>query len=333
MSEKYTVVIPVRDEGSDLDQTIANIGETQTQCAAILVERDTTGAGTAATRHAGTMRAQTETVITIDAHMRFKPGSLDLMAEFLADDRKRVCCLSCRTNPECDFTGPVYRGANLREWGGEYALEPKWRRGEPGEVACLMGACYGFSREFYESLGSPWSLGRGWGCDETLLSIPARLAGGSVQCLPDECAHRLKTPRDVKYRQTDAEISAIWYTRFALLDYVRPANREALRRRMRKSANCPRLDAAVKRAAEQLDRVRVLSWEEYAARWLTSGESPEVPVPAKRDRLPSVADPGIRCPHCGGISDRHPVTNTYANGNRRRLCANCGRPFVTRFGR
>ena len=278
MSEKYTVVIPVRDEGSDLDQTIANIAETQTRCAAILVERDTTGAGTAATRHAGTLRAQTETVITIDAHMRFKPGSLDLMAEFLAEDRKRVCCLSCRTNPECAFAGASYWGADLYEWGGEYALEPKWSKNRlgPGEVACVMGACYGFSKAFYEALGSPWSLARGWGCDETLLSIPARLAGGSVHVLADECAHRLKTGADVGYRQSDAEISAIWYTRYLLLEYVRPDNLPELRGRMRRSASSPaRFPKAVREAAEQLDKVRKLSWAEFAAEWLKAADGGE----------------------------------------------------------
>ena len=61
--------------------------------------------------------------------------------------------------------------------------------------------------------------------------------------------------------------------------------------------------------------------------------TPEQPKRMRRKRLLSVVYAGIRCPHCGNVSDRHPVTNTYANGNRRRLCANCGRPFVTRFGR
>jgi len=41
-----------------------------------------------------------------------------------------------------------------------------------------------------------------------------------------------------------------------------------------------------------------------------------------------VEDPGIRCPKCGSRYG-HRVTNTYPNGNRRRVCGSCGKPFVT----
>ena len=42
-----------------------------------------------------------------------------------------------------------------------------------------------------------------------------------------------------------------------------------------------------------------------------------------------VTNHGIRCPHCGNCHG-HKVTNTYPNGRRRRLCGECGRPFVDR---
>lgn len=42
-----------------------------------------------------------------------------------------------------------------------------------------------------------------------------------------------------------------------------------------------------------------------------------------------VTDVGIPCNHCGHKYD-HKITNTYGNGNRRRLCGKCGKPFVTR---
>lgn len=41
-----------------------------------------------------------------------------------------------------------------------------------------------------------------------------------------------------------------------------------------------------------------------------------------------ITDTGIPCNHCGHRYD-HTITNTYANGNRRRLCGKCGKPFVT----
>jgi hypothetical protein len=42
-----------------------------------------------------------------------------------------------------------------------------------------------------------------------------------------------------------------------------------------------------------------------------------------------VTDAGIPCVHCFHRYD-HKITNTYGNGNRRRLCGKCGKPFVTR---
>lgn len=41
-----------------------------------------------------------------------------------------------------------------------------------------------------------------------------------------------------------------------------------------------------------------------------------------------VVDHGVPCIHCKHRYD-HKVTNTYANGNRRRICGKCGRPFVS----
>ena len=338
----YTVAIPHRNEGAELAKTVENIQETQDNCVHIITREDKENLGTAATRHAAVQEAATEIVITCDAHMRFQPGALDELAAFIAADRTRVACLTCHSNPDLSFDeNPLY-GADLFEMGDEYALEPKWRKVKaPGEIACLMGACYGFARSLYESLGSPWKLGRGWGCDETLLSIPARLAGGSVHVLAAECAHLLRRPDEVMYRQTDAELEAIWYTRFALLEYLRPDNLDQLRRLMQsKCGRSFRMRAEVMHAADQLSRVKKLTFPEYRARWLVTDFRVEAPARelrqavriAARSGLPSVQEFGIRCPHCKQISDRHRVTTTYPNGNRRRLCAFCGMPFITRFG-
>ena len=46
---------------------------------------------------------------------------------------------------------------------------------------------------------------------------------------------------------------------------------------------------------------------------------------------PQVIDHGIRCPHCRMLSDRHRITTTLQNGLRRRICASCGKPFVSKF--
>jgi DNA-directed RNA polymerase subunit RPC12/RpoP len=45
-------------------------------------------------------------------------------------------------------------------------------------------------------------------------------------------------------------------------------------------------------------------------------------------QAPVAIDNGVPCSHCGHRFG-HRVTNTYANGNRRRVCASCGKPFVS----
>lgn len=45
-------------------------------------------------------------------------------------------------------------------------------------------------------------------------------------------------------------------------------------------------------------------------------------------QAPRVTDKGVECPHCGELYG-HRITNTYPNGNRRRICGKCGKPFVT----
>ena len=42
----------------------------------------------------------------------------------------------------------------------------------------------------------------------------------------------------------------------------------------------------------------------------------------------TVLDRGTPCPRCGERY-QHSITNTYPNGNRRRICGKCNNPFVT----
>lgn len=52
----------------------------------------------------------------------------------------------------------------------------------------------------------------------------------------------------------------------------------------------------------------------------------------KRDYVQSgvVVEPAIKCYHCQAESHAHRITHTYNNGNRRRICAACGKPFISR---
>ncbi len=47
-----------------------------------------------------------------------------------------------------------------------------------------------------------------------------------------------------------------------------------------------------------------------------------------REPLKTTPDYGTPCTHCGERYG-HKVTHTYDNGNRRRICGNCGKPFIS----
>lgn len=264
---KYTVVIPERDEGEELEATVKNIRETQLYCDEIIVVHDDAKHGTARSRHRGVAEAKHPVVITVDGHMRFQQNALDMMARHIEGSSSAVCCLVCHHNEECSLDGPGYFGADLYEFGGEYALEPKWaKRKDTGNVDCLMGACYGVHKSWYDLIGQPWRIGRGWGCDETLLSIPTLLCGGTVQVLPFHCAHRAKKAAHVQYRQTPEEINAIWWTRRALVELVKPDNMEELLGRMH---YVPPTNAdTVEVVRQHLELKRKLSWSEFKQKHL-----------------------------------------------------------------
>lgn len=66
------------------------------------------------------------------------------------------------------------------------------------------------------------------------------------------------------------------------------------------------------------------------ARRKKSTSTTETAEPRRYVQSPVVPEPGIRCPHCAAAGHDHRVTHTYPNGNRRRLCASCGLPFISR---
>jgi len=68
---------------------------------------------------------------------------------------------------------------------------------------------------------------------------------------------------------------------------------------------------------------------DYAAPLFTPEPEEEKPrEKAERQFRPAVVDKGVPCPQCSHAFDHH-ITNTYPNGNRRRVCAKCGYIFIT----
>ncbi len=109
---------------------------------------------------------------------------------------------------------------------------------DSGLVGAPMGACYGFTRKFYDTMGQPLRILEAWGGDEELLGICSWFSGGGTWLLPIVCGHMYAAPHmpraaaDVK----DHEIE-IWANRLAIIDAVvsDAAQSEALRAWTRRS--------------------------------------------------------------------------------------------------
>jgi hypothetical protein len=355
---KYSVVIPERNEAENFKLTAENIMQTQKHCNDIRHVPDNQGNGTSSSRHAGTVKAINEVIITCDAHMRFKAGALDLMAQYIADNPLSLACLKCHHNETMSFDDNCYYGAEIHwkqeEPNNNRALSAKWRGSTAtGEISAVMGACYGFDRRTYRKLGEPWRLGVAWGNDEETISIAIRLIGGSVVLLDGECAHQLRKVSG--YQVNEADIIGVWYNRIRNLHYlpIEPAtaaelqeyvlsNPDPTRRRKEiiRLLNYKMPD--IQQSKSVLLNNQTISFNDYATKWIinypkgetmarsrktTTTTQTTTAAAVKRSILPVVEDLGLRCPHCGTVGRNYKITNTYPQ-SRRHICGNCERPYI-----
>ena len=223
---KYSVIIAERNE-PDLKNTVDNIKANS--AAHVVVMSDTKGYGPQSMRDKGIgLSTSSDVVIVMDGHMRVKAGTLDAMAEHCAQNPQTVATTYCHHSYKQDWTSKPYAGASI-EWTsqGKDANEPqaftaKWRTERTtGQIPCIMGACYGFTRDWYmDGLRRPWQFGTGWGCDEELLSAATWLRGGSVELLDLAVWHQARKPGLVPYRLTDAQLYGVWANRVRILDMM-----------------------------------------------------------------------------------------------------------------
>jgi hypothetical protein len=336
---------------------------TQKHCNDIRHIQDNQGNGTSYSRHAGVIRAKNEIIITCDAHMKFMPGVLDSMAQYIADNPLSLACLKCHHNFDMNFNDNCYCGAEIQwkqeEPNNNRVLSAKWRPATTtGEISAVMGACYSFDRRTYQKLGEPWRLGIAWGNDEETISIAIRLIGGSVVLLDGECSHQLRKVSG--YQLTENDISGVWYNRIRNLHYlpIEPAtaaelqeyvlsNPDPTRRRKEILNLLSKKMPEIQQAKKILLKNQAISFNEYAKKWIVN--YPEVEIMArkkglknvtrattetttaaeipKRTLLPVVNDPGLKCPHCGTIGRDYKVTHRYP-ASRRYVCCHCAKPFI-----
>lgn len=313
-------------------------------------------------RHEGIMSCKADAVLICDAHMAFSPGYFDGVIQHLKSNPKDITVSSMQSmdHDMRPIEGHVYYGGRPKikdRWDQNYIpFAIKWRNKNTGyePIGGVMGACYGMTVENYRNMGQPLSILRAWGCDEELLSAAAWMTGGRCHMIPGVAYHMFAAPRSNPENLSDAEAVEIWANRLAVINAIpMPAG---LKRELTSHLANSRfvwerkalINQAMEHRVKEIERLHealsqssidfvtyINAWQEpddvaFEIRRMEMVKHADKQRREKRvyTQAPRVIDEGVPCPHCTHRYDHH-VTNTYANGNRRRLCGKCKKPFIS----
>ena len=226
-SKKTAIIIAWRKGEDDLDATIDSASRSIPGATIIAVE-DKDASGPARTRHKGIIAdIKTTNIILIDAHMRFQGSVLADMAAHLSAQGGLIVPYCYGLEGETIRMDQQYCGARMvyraQDGSERTALAAKWSKDrKPGVRGAVMGACYGFRREWYMSAGQPLAALPGWGGDEEILSIAAWISGEAVELVDGMVGHRFRNspPWKRDARQIAAEQQAKLASRMTLIHCV-----------------------------------------------------------------------------------------------------------------
>jgi len=229
--------------------------------------------GTSASRHYGVLQSSGDFIITIDGHMAFDDNNwLQAMVDEAVAYPKAVLCSGSTWLSE---KTPTFKDAQRHGTGAtvhwkdscgvqEYrALEAKWSKNDAGEIGVVMGACYGFMKDWYlHGMQAPWDGAAGWGMDEVMLSIPSWLCGGSTRLVDTAVGHWFNdTQRSSTLVYTDTMLTDVWANRLRVLEVLplTGADRLELITHVKSSGGYQARQSAVSQrlaAGMQVERVR-----------------------------------------------------------------------------
>ena len=216
MNNKLTIIMPYLNEKTEPVETVKSIYETAgtdlfqiiaiDDCSKEPVDlsqfenvrriRNEKRIGVDASRQLGVDLAETDNILIIDSHMRFKKDNwLNKMCKLVEDNPNTLWCCVC--------LGLGYGTTDINNHKGKYygadmlfinkdakpdrpsrdCLEPKWateKEGQAYSIQCLLGANYFFSKKWFNYIGGLRGL-RDWGTSEPFLSTKSYMAGGDCK--------------------------------------------------------------------------------------------------------------------------------------------------------
>lgn len=207
-----SLIVPFLNEGGNVWKTLESISKTvdseieviiindasedgydYEQCAKYFeVEyiRNSFRLGVAGCRELGIKMASYDTIVLLDAHMQFyDQGWEKLVLELVEREPQTIFCsksIHLNTDWEREEGAPLGCGAfiPLKKIQDFQSLSWLLHPTNDNSIPCIFGACYCFSKRFYEKIGGLVGLLQ-WGGDEQFLSAKAFMAGGRCALIPE----------------------------------------------------------------------------------------------------------------------------------------------------
>lgn len=224
----------------------------------------TGGVGLSYARHVGIMHAKAlgcRYVVLLDAHMSFIDDSAWL-SRLVNPVRDKWNTFACAASVRCNQENmdPVWHLARGRyEMGARLVRRQTCSNGRPEyfgrkwrsnrdlsrgvEVACPLGGAYALSVEWYEHIGAPWELHRGWGCSEQFVALATHALGGRCFAAPVPVGHC--------YRSHAPYITQIWrvmYNSLTAVELFDHGSAEVAANWMSQSTQSAEIKAAIHKA-------------------------------------------------------------------------------------
>lgn len=251
MPTQLTIVIPFLNEGNEVANTVASIRATTVTdpCITLINDASVDGygyeevaqkygcryvenaerLGVAASRNLGVRESQTPYFLLLDGHMRFYENGWDeRLVKLLNENPRSVLCGQTKwLDKEDDGTVtlkkiPTPYGAYVKTALNE-TLTACWSVvdmspcGNLSEIACILGAAYACSKDYWEYLRGLDGL-LYYGVDEQLLSAKVWSEGGRCLLVRDwEVGHVYRQQAPYKMEQME-----LFYNKLFMLELLFP---------------------------------------------------------------------------------------------------------------
>lgn len=272
MQKSLSPIIVFKNEGENVEKTLASIKETATGQLSILLVDDCSDdgfdyaelakrynaryhrmdkpCGSVGTKDWGARNCDSEHFVLLDGHMKFFHKGWDERLVALLEQHpksiisSRTVYMKSGTNGEWEVQNedfdPNHHGLSMCcyiTWDKGYEFDPKWTDKEIPttdhdlyHVACVLGACYGCSKSWWEEIDGFNGLIE-YGLEESFMSIKTWLMGGECIVVKDWGVGHLY--RDVRPSNVVVDPAAIDANRLFLSLFFKPQEHDLYTQNLR----------------------------------------------------------------------------------------------------